>query len=105
MAVAYLRAMIQKARTAYGEKLPVLLVGPPNLNKNALGPTQVIANEREAKLRELGGAFAQLAKDLDCDYVSLYGTIPENSLTKDGVHPDSAGNAAIARVMLSKLQP
>ena len=53
-AVANVRAMIVKARAAYGEKLPVLLVGPSNINKAALGPTKPIANEREAKLRELG---------------------------------------------------
>jgi lysophospholipase L1-like esterase len=37
------------------------------------------------------------------EFVSLYGAIPESALTKDGVHPDVAGNAAIAKVMLAKL--
>jgi len=104
-AVANIRAMIQKARIAYGAKLPVLLVAPPNINKDALGPTKIIRNEREAKLRELGDAFAKLAKELDCDFVNLFGVVPESSMTKDGVHPDPAGNVAIARVMLPKLIP
>jgi lysophospholipase L1-like esterase len=30
--------------------------------------------------------------------------VPETSLTKDGVHPDGAGNAAIAEVMKKALR-
>ncbi len=104
-AVANLRAMITKARATYGAKLRVLLVGPPNINKSALGPTKPIANEREAKLVEQGAAFAKLAKELNCDFVSLFGVVPESTLLKDGVHPDVAGNAAIARTILPKLSP
>jgi|GEM_PF-843478 len=98
-AVANVRAMIERARKAYGAGTAILLVGPPNINKSALGPTKPIANEREAKLRELGDAFAALARELGCDFVSLFGAVPDASLTKDGVHPDAAGNAAIARVL------
>jgi acyl-CoA thioesterase-1 len=104
-AVANLRTMIAKARQAWGGKVRVLIAGPPNINKSALGPTKPIANEREAKLRELGGAFARLARELDCDFISLFGVVPDSSLTKDGVHPDAAGNAAIARAILPKLVP
>lgn len=102
-AVGNVRAMIERARAAWGTNLRILLVGPPNINKSALGPTKPIANEREAKLRELGEAFAKLAKELRCDFISLFGVVPEHSLTKDGVHPDSAGNAAIAATILPKL--
>jgi acyl-CoA thioesterase-1 len=102
-AVANLRTMVAKARQAWGGNLRVLIIGPPNINKNALGPTKPIANEREAKLRELGAAFAKLAAELRGDFVSLFGVVPEYSLTKDGVHPDAAGNVAIARVILPKL--
>ena len=102
-AVANIRAMVEHARKTYGPDLAVLLVGPPNINKSALGPTKPIANEREAKLRELGDAFATLAKEVKGDFISLFGSIPETSLTKDGVHPDPAGNEAIARAMLDKL--
>jgi acyl-CoA thioesterase-1 len=102
-AVANVKSMVEKGRAAYGAKLPVLLVGPPNINKNALGPTKPIANERAAKLMELGEAFEKLAKEQGCEFVSLHGAVPESALTKDGVHPDVSGNAAIAKVILAKL--
>jgi len=98
-AVANVRAMIVKARAAYGGKLPVLLVGPSNINKAALVATKPIANEREAKLRELGAAFEKLAAETQSEFVSLFGVVPDSSLLKDGVHPDGAGNDAIAKVM------
>lgn len=103
-AVANLRAMIEKARTVYGATLPVLLVGPSNINKVALGPTKPIANEREAKLRELGAAFEKLAAETQCGFVSLFGVVPDAALLKDGVHPDAAGNTAIARVLGPRLK-
>lgn len=98
-AVANVRAMIEKARVAYSAKLPVLLVGPSNINKAALVATKPIGNEREAKLRELGAAFEKLAAEMQCEYISLFGIVPDSSLLKDGVHPDGAGNDAIAKVM------
>lgn len=103
-AVANVRAMIEKARAAYGAKLPVLLVGPTNINKAALGPTKPIGNEREAKLRELGAAFEKLAAETRSEFVSLFGVVPDSSLLKDGVHPDGAGNDAIAKVMGPRLK-
>jgi acyl-CoA thioesterase-1 len=102
-AVGNLRAMIGLAREQYGKDLAVLIAGPPNIRKDALGPTRPIADQRAAKLRELGDAFAALAQEMDCEFVSLYGVVPADSLAKDGVHPDIAGNEAIARVMLAKL--
>lgn len=103
-AVANVRAMIGKARAAYGAKLPVLIVGPTNINKAALGPTKPIANEREAKLRELGAAFEKLAAETKSEFVSLFGVVPDAALLKDGVHPDGAGNDAIAKVMGARLK-
>ena len=105
LAVANLRYMIEQARKAYGEKLPVLLVGPTNINKAALGPTKPIANEREGKLKDMGTAFEKLAQETHCDFVSLFGVVPETSLTKDGVHPDVAGNVAIAAALKPNLLP
>lgn len=102
-AVANVRAMVVRARETYGKKLAVLLVGPPNIRKDALGPTRPIADQREAKLRELGTAFAALAQELGCDFVSLYGVVPEASLSRDGVHPDGPGNQPIADTILPKL--
>ena len=103
-AVANVRAMIDKARAAYGAKLPVLLVGPSNINKAALGPTKPIGNERETKLRELGAAFEKLAAETKGEFVSLFGVVPDSSLLKDGVHPDGAGNDAIAKLVGAKLK-
>lgn len=103
-AVANVRAMIEKARAVYGAQLPVLLVGPTNINKAALGPTKPIANEREAKLRELGAAFEKLAAETKSEFVSLFGIVPDASLLKDGVHPDGAGNDAIAQLMGERLK-
>lgn len=98
-AVANVRAMIGKARQTYGATLPVLLVGPTNINQSALGPTKPIGDQREGKLRELGEAFARLAAETGCAFVSLFGVVPDETLLRDGVHPDAAGNAAIAKVM------
>jgi len=101
-AVANIRAMITAAREAYGATLPILLVGPANIRKDALGPTRPIADQRDAKLRELGAAYEKLAKEMNCSFVSLYGVVPPESLSKDGVHPDGAGNEAMAKVLLPK---
>ncbi|HSH93944.1 MAG TPA: SGNH/GDSL hydrolase family protein [Roseimicrobium sp.] len=103
-AVANLRAMVALAREAWGKELTVWIVGPPNIRKDALGPTKPIANERDAKLRELGTGFESLAKELGCNFMTLYGVVPESSLTKDGVHPDAAGNEPIAEAVLAKLK-
>ena len=103
-AVANIREMMLRARKNFGPQLPVLIVGPSNINKTALGPTKPIGNEREAKLRELNAAFATLAKETGCDFLSLFGVVPDSSLLKDGVHPDAAGNAAIAAAFKSRWQ-
>ena len=103
-AVENVRYMMDRARQCYGP-LPILLVGPPNLNKSALGPTKPIANEREAQLKALGASFETLAKEKQCEYVSWFGMVPEQTMLKDGVHPDAAGNATMATVMLAKLKP
>lgn len=103
-AVMNMRAMIEKARAAYGAKLPVLLVGPTNINKAALGPTKPIGDQREAKLRELGNAFAKLAAETHNEFISLFGVVPDAALLKDGVHPDAAGNAAIAKAMGERMK-
>jgi acyl-CoA thioesterase-1 len=103
-AVMNVRAMIEKARAAYGAKLPVLLVGPTNINKAALGPTKPIGDQREAKLRELGDAFAKLTAETHSEFISLFGIVPDAALLKDGVHPDATGNAAIAKAMGERMK-
>lgn len=103
-AVKNVGEMISKARFTHGASLPVLLVGPANIHATALASAKPAAREREARLRALGQAFARLASETRCEFVSLHGILPASSLLHDGVHPDAAGNAAIARVMTEKLR-
>ncbi len=103
-AVANIEQMIVLVREAK-PRLRVLLVGPPNINKNALGPTKPIANEREQKLKDLNEAFKKLAQENQCEFVSLFGAVPNESLLRDGVHPDAKGNEAIAAVIYKALLP
>jgi acyl-CoA thioesterase-1 len=97
--------MINRARQCYGPSVKLLLVGPPNINKAALVATKPIANEREAQLKALGTAFDALAKEKQCDFVNLFGIVPEETMIKDGVHPDATGHAAMAKVLLGRLLP
>lgn len=97
--------MIDRARQCYGPSVKLLLVGPPNINKTALVATKPIANEREAQLKALGAAFEALAKEKQCDFVSLFGTVPEETMLKDGVHPDATGHSAIAKVLKGRMAP
>jgi acyl-CoA thioesterase I len=99
-ATSNIREMIGLARQTYGEGFPILIVAPTNIRKDALGPTRPIANEREAKLIELGAAFRALASEECCHFVSLYGVLPLETLGVDGVHPDSEGHSRLANIML-----
>lgn len=103
-AVKNVDAMITKGRAVYGVHLPILLIGPPNIYKNALGPSKPIADQRQANLADLNKAFEVLAKKDNCDFFSTFGTIPEASLAKDGVHPDAAGNDVLAKELLEPIQ-
>jgi len=104
-ATSNVRYMIDRARQCYGPWVKLLIIGPPNINKAALVATKPIANEREAQLKALGAAFEALAKEKQCDFVSLFGAVPEETLTKDGVHPDATGHAAMAKVLKGRLLP
>jgi acyl-CoA thioesterase-1 len=99
-ALKNLEAMILRARKTYGAKLPILLVGPTNIRKDALGPSKPIADQREANLLALNAAYPELAKKENCAFVSLYGVLPKAGLGLDGVHPDAAGHDEITKVML-----
>ena len=103
-AVENINQMIEAAH-AKRTGLRILLVGPPNINKEALGPTKPIANQREQKLKELNQAFKELAQETSSEFVSLFGVVPNESLKRDGVHPDAKGNEAIARVIFEALFP
>lgn len=102
-ALSNLRAMIAHGRQAYGEGVSILLVGPTNIRKDALGPTRNIADEREQNLKDLNAAYIPLAAELGCSFVSLYGVVAPECLTVDGVHPDRDGHAAIAGAILPSI--
>lgn len=102
-AAANVRHMIDRARQCYGPALDVLLLAPPNLNKDALVATKPIAHEREAQLKALAASFEALAREKQCGFLNLFGTVPESSMLADGVHPDPAGHAAMAKVISSAL--
>ncbi|TLD72273.1 SGNH/GDSL hydrolase family protein [Phragmitibacter flavus] len=103
-AATHISSMIEKARQTYGAEFPIMLIGPTNINKTALGPTKPIGDQREGKLKELGQAFADLANETGCDFMSLFGVVPDYALLKDGVHPDGEGNVAMAKVLAPALQ-
>jgi acetyl esterase/lipase len=103
-AVKNVTEMISLARAKYGAKLPILLAGPANVYKDALGPTKPIGDQRQQKVKELGEAFAALAKEQGCSFISWNGVVAPENLTHDGVHPDEAGNDAIAAVMLPSVR-
>ncbi len=96
-AVANLRSMILAARKASGDDLPILIVGPPNINIDALGPTRSIGPRRQQNLLDMNTAFKVLAHEYRCDFVSLYGVVSDRSLLADGVHPEESGYLQIAR--------
>lgn len=102
-AVAHLRRMIAAARAAH-PAIKILLAGPPNIALEHLGPTKPIGPQRAANLRALNAAFARLARESHCRFVSFYGVVPPASLAKDGVHPDAAGNRALAAVALQAIE-
>jgi len=99
-----LRQMIHRARARYGPELAILLVAPPNIHPPAYTKyTPEFAEARQANLRAIGGAIDQLATGEHCAKVDLFDTLPAASLTGDGVHPDTEGNLAMARVLAPAL--
>lgn len=94
-AVANLRRMIADARAAGIGR--IIVVGPYNINLDGLKQTHAIGPQREANLRRLNQAYEAMAMAEKTEFLSMFGVIPGASLTADGVHPDKAGQAAIAR--------
>lgn len=102
LAVANLKEMItlvRKGRPGVG----VLIVGPSGIRKDALSVTMSSPEHRAQKLRELNVAFETLSQEMECGFVSLLDVVPPESLKKDGIHPDVAGNQLIARAISDAL--
>lgn len=93
-----LRTMIERARRAWGPALRVVIVGPPQLRPDRR-PDARAAVERNGRLRALNRSFEALAREARAQFKSLYGVPPDASLEADGMHPDAAGNEAIARAL------
>jgi len=97
-----LRTMMTRAQRAWGATLRVVIVGPPQLRPDRR-PDAAGATARNRRLRALNTAYEQLAQHTRARFVSLYGVPDDASLASDGMHPDAAGNEAIARKMLPVL--
>ena len=104
-AVAHIKSMVEAARAAYGPSLQVLIIGPTNINKDALQKRQETGAARSQRLKEINTAFETLAKEMRCDFLSLYDVVPASSLTNDGIHPDAAGNALMVKAIQPRLLP
>jgi acyl-CoA thioesterase I len=101
-AVANIDVMVVQAQT--GGTGRIVIVGPYNIDPEALRQSYGIRVERERNLRMLGAAYEAYAVRAGIAFLSLYGCIPPASLCIDGVHPDRAGNAAIADFALPRLR-
>ena len=101
-ATGNLRSMMTRAQRAWGATLRVVIVGPPQLRPDKR-PDAAIATARNERLRALNAAYEQLAQQTRARYLSLYGVPDDASLEADGMHPDAAGNEAIARKLLPVL--
>ncbi len=100
-AVAHIGAMVEAARRQ--GPVRIIIAGPPNINPDALVKTHDIRTQRDANLRKLGAAYEAFASAHGCAFIPMYGLAPSGSMMKDGVHPDKAGNLAIAKAMAGKL--
>ena len=80
----------------------IILCGPYNVNREHLANKEV-AQYREQNLTAIDAAVKKLAADRHLPFVEYLGVIPPGSLTVDGVHPDPAGYAAVAKIFLSSI--
>jgi acyl-CoA thioesterase-1 len=100
---AHVGALIAIARTGK-PALPVLVVGPPDIDPAALKKRPADGGEqRRRNLVAISADLAALAKARDCWFVDLHAVVPPASLAADGVHPDAAGHRAIAAALWKEL--
>lgn len=81
----------------------VVLVSP--IRHEPLGPPLPDPSEHNAALRLYVDAIARLAVERGCHFVNLFDTFPDTGtpLTENGIHLNSDGYKAIARVMIGQL--
>ena len=100
-AVAHIDAMVVAAKAAGVKRF--VIFGPTNINKNALKASFNIRSERDENTKNLNAAYEKYTKEKNLGFISLYGRVPEDSLRADGVHPDKAGNIALAEFLADKI--
>jgi len=101
-AAGNIQQMVALAREAYPQ-IRILIVSPTNMRKDALLTHADQADIREKNLQDLTTAYEKLAREIQGDFVSVYGVVPATSLAMDGIHPDAAGNEVMAKVILDAL--
>jgi acyl-CoA thioesterase I len=92
---ANLLKMIDIARAA-NPKLQIVLCAPYNINIEGLKKDHDKGPAREKNLIAFGKAIEKLSQEKKTLFINFYGVVPKDSLTKDGVHPEAAGHAALA---------
>jgi len=80
----------------------IILCSVYNINRDHLA-NKAIADVRERNLKAINAAVQKLATDRHLPFVEYLGVLPPDSLTADGVHPDAAGHAALAKIFLSTI--
>ena len=100
---ATMTKLIDIARAA-NPKLQIILCAPYNINMDGLKHGQDMGAKRVENIIAFGKAIEKLSAEKKCGFINFYGVIPPGSLTTDGVHPDAAGHAAIAKVAVNGLK-
>ena len=79
----------------------IVVCSPYNINRAYLERKE-IADLRERNLLEIGKALQKVAEKNGCRYVDFLKSLPPESLTEDGVHPNTLGHAALAATFIAK---
>ncbi len=94
-AVSNVRTMLALAREA--EIARLIVVGPYDMNAACWNSDDASRAQRVRNLLALDQAYRELCADEGIEFVPMYGVVPEESMTFDGVHPDACGNEPIAK--------
>lgn len=100
-AVGNLQAMLDAARRAGISR--AIIVAPPDVNPDRLGPTFPIRHQRVANLVRLEDAYRALAARSELGFLALRGVLAPDTLVADGVHPDPRGNRMLAAAFAAYL--
>jgi lysophospholipase L1-like esterase len=90
------------------QKLPnaqIIIVSPVNMAPAALGDYWKklgYSDRTDAAVKRLADAYAAVARERKCGFVSLYGAVPTADIP-DGIHPNAAGHAAMAEALWKAL--